>query len=254
MSIAAIYDIHGNLPALQAVLQAIRQMGVDEIVVGGDVVPGPLSQECLQCLVQTSNQIPVSYIRGNGERAVCDVLQDAPVSAPDCQIPAITWVANQLTAIQVSSIQRWPLTLDRVISMDDENEVVVTFCHATPRDDNEIFTVNTPASRLRPVFEPCSGALVICGHTHMQFDRVVGEKRILNAGSVGMPFDQAGAAWLLIDARGQPLWQRTVYDVQAAADQMLQSDYPGIEDFVKQYVLGTPDAKSMLDLFDSVSI
>ena len=68
MPIAAIYDIHGNLPALEAVLEEVRQAGVDGVVVGGDLIPGPMPRETLACL--TEFEIPVECIYGNGEVAV----------------------------------------------------------------------------------------------------------------------------------------------------------------------------------------
>jgi predicted phosphodiesterase len=68
MRIAAIYDIHANLPALEAVLQEIRQANVDCVVVGGDVVPGPLPLETIQCLLDLD--IPAQFIHGNVDREV----------------------------------------------------------------------------------------------------------------------------------------------------------------------------------------
>ena len=70
MSVAAIYDIHGNLPALEAVLQDIRQSDVNQIVVGGDVVPGPMPLETIDCLLALD--VPTQFIQGNGESATAD--------------------------------------------------------------------------------------------------------------------------------------------------------------------------------------
>jgi Icc-related predicted phosphoesterase len=68
MRVAATYDIHGNLPALEAVIQDIRQADVDHVVVGGDVLPGPMPRETLACLLNLD--IPVRFIKGNGDREV----------------------------------------------------------------------------------------------------------------------------------------------------------------------------------------
>lgn len=68
MRVAAIYDIHANFPALEAVLQDIRQAEVDQVVVGGDVLPGPMPNETIKCLLNLD--IPVQFIQGNGDR-VC---------------------------------------------------------------------------------------------------------------------------------------------------------------------------------------
>ena len=70
MKIAAIYDIHGNLPALEAVLSEIDREGVDVIVVGGDIVPGPMSRDVLEMLLNLGDR--VSWIRGNCERDVVE--------------------------------------------------------------------------------------------------------------------------------------------------------------------------------------
>jgi hypothetical protein len=83
------------------------------------------------------------------------------------------------------------------VEIDDLGPVL--FCHATPRDDNEIFTRLTPEEILLPIFEGQDARLIVCGHTHMQFDRMIGKVRVLNAGSVGMPFGEPGAYWLLLE-------------------------------------------------------
>ena len=82
MGIAALYDIHGNLPALEAVLDDVRTADVDSIVIGGDVVPGPLPRETLACL--EALEIPVRFLHGNGESAVLAELagKDSAVPAP----------------------------------------------------------------------------------------------------------------------------------------------------------------------------
>jgi predicted phosphodiesterase len=221
MRLAALYDIHGNLPALRAVLDEIRLEGVDEIVVGGDVVPGPMAGECLAALQGLS--VPVRYLYGNGERNVLAAHRDEELGrVPQAFHEAIRWVARQLSAEQLADLASWPLTVELEIpGLGD-----VLFCHATPRDENEIFTRLTPEDRLRPLFEATDAALVICGHTHMQFDRRVGQVRVVNAGSVGMPFGEPGAYWTLLGPQGvQP--RHTTYDLEAAATRLAATGYPG---------------------------
>ena len=75
MRVAALYDIHGNLPALDAVLEDIRQVGVDRIVVGGDVLPGPMPRETMARLLELN--IPTQFIYGNGDLAMLAQLQAA---------------------------------------------------------------------------------------------------------------------------------------------------------------------------------
>src|SRR4029079_10818021 len=101
--------------------------------------------------------------------------------------------------------------------------------------ETEIFTRRTPEEVLLPVFAGVAADLVVCGHTHMPFDRTVGRLRVVNAGSVGMPFDVPGAAWLLLGPGIEP--RRTAYDLEAAAARIRRSDYPDASDFAERYVL-----------------
>ncbi len=122
------------------------------------------------------------------------------------------------------------------------------FCHATPRDDNEIFTRRTPEPRLLPVFEDTGAPLVVCGHTHMQFDRRIGKVRVVNAGSVGMPFGQPGAHWALLD-RGDIQLKRTHYDLEAAAARIRVTRYPA--DFDVQRL---PTKEEMPEVFEAAAL
>lgn len=103
MRVAAIYDIHGNLPALEAVLEEIRQAEVDHIVVGGDVLPGPMPCETLTCLLQLNT--PVQFIRGNGEAAVLE-----PDATPQQYRDTVRWVAQQLHPEHKRLLANWPKT------------------------------------------------------------------------------------------------------------------------------------------------
>jgi diadenosine tetraphosphatase ApaH/serine/threonine PP2A family protein phosphatase len=123
----------------------------------------------------------------------------------------------------------------------------VLFCHATPRNENDIFLDSTAEELLSPAFEPAQAAVVVCGHTHMQFDRIVGKTRIVNAGSVGMPFGPAGADWLLLGP-GVDL-RHTNYDLDAAAERIRGSGYPAAEEFAARYILNPPSAADMVALF-----
>jgi predicted phosphodiesterase len=110
MQVAAIYDIHGNLPALEAVLQDIRQAEVDRLVVGGDVVPGPMPRETLTCLLDLC--IPVQFIYGNGEVAVLEQMAGRdPATVPQQYRPIIRWTAQQLHSEYEVLLARWPKTL-----------------------------------------------------------------------------------------------------------------------------------------------
>jgi len=243
MRLAAIYDIHGNLPALEAVLADIEKEGVDWIVVGGDVVPGPMPCETLATLLHCPTSI--HFIRGNGEADVLAVHRgEVPARVPERILEVLHWVADELPAEHLSQLAQWPLTL--TLQMPELGKVM--FCHATPRDDNEIFTRRTPEHRLRSVFEGIDAAVVVCGHTHMQFDRGIGELRVINAGSVGMPFGEPGAYWVLlgtdVELRCSP------YDLVGATERIHATLYPQAEDF---NILQPPTESQMLEVMEAAA-
>jgi predicted phosphodiesterase len=127
----------------------------------------------------------------------------------------------------------------------------VLFCHGTPRSEVEIFTRLTREERLAPVFAELGADLVVCGHTHMQFDRTIAGIRVVNAGSVGMPFGSPGADWALIgrDVR----LRHTSYDLQKAAVRIRETNYPQAEEFAARYVLQPPSEAEMLPVFTDAS-
>jgi predicted phosphodiesterase len=247
MRVAAIYDIHGNLPALEAVLQEIRREGVDQVVVGGDVVPGPMPVETLACLLDLD--IPVQFIRGNGEVAVLALMAGTnPGALPEQALEAVRWTAQQLHPEHERLVAGWPRTLRLAIRGLGE----VLFCHATPRSETECFTRLTPEDRLRPIFDGLDVPLVICGHTHMPFDRTIGRVRVVNAGSVGMPFGEPGADWLLLGPDVQ--LRHTPYDLARAAGRIRETDDPQAQHFAARNVLQPPSEGEMLELFSRVEL
>jgi putative phosphoesterase len=242
MRVAAIYDIHGNLPALEAVLHDIRQSKVELVVVGGDIVPGPMPHETLARLLDFD--IPVRFIQGNGEiDALAELAGTGAVRVPEQYRGIVRWSAQQLYPEYVPLLASWPKTL-RVEIVGLGN---VLFCHATPRDDNEIFTSLTSEERLLPIFQGLDVSMVVCGHTHMQFDRLVGNIRVVNAGSVGMPFGEPGADWLLLHPDVH--FQHTSYDLAIAAERVRKTKYPQTEEFVANYVLQPPSKEKMLEAY-----
>ena len=248
MRVAALYDIHSNLPALVAVLREIHDIGVDRIVVGGDVLPGPMPRETMARLLELD--VPTQFIYGNGDLAVLAQLQAADPSAvtywgtssgapvPEPLRETMRWTAGQIAEYQ-EVLASWPLTV--TIEIDGLGKAL--FCHATPRNETEIFTRVTPEERLVPVFSGVDAALVICGHTHMQFDRTVGLLRVVNAGSVGMPFGSTGADWLLLGPSIE--LRKTQYDLNAAAERFRQTKYPMVEEMAVRYILNPPSEQEL---------
>jgi putative phosphoesterase len=248
MRVAALYDIHGNLPALEAVIQDIRRVVVDHIVVGGDVFPGPMPVETLRVLLDLD--IPVQFIHGNGDRVVLAQMAGKDISeVPEQYREVIRWTAQQLDQGHKRLLATWPATLS--VKVGELGEVL--FCHATPRNDTDVFTGLTPEDRLLAVFEGLDVSLVVCGHTHMQFDRTIGKIRVVNAGSVGMPFAQPpGAYWLLLGSDVE--LRHTTYDFAKAAERIRATDFPQAEDLAVRYVLRPPSEPESLELFSRVEL
>jgi predicted phosphodiesterase len=244
--VAALYDIHSNLPALDAVLHDVRQARADEIVVGGDLLPGPMPRQCLQRL--RALEIPVRWLRGNGDREALTLAAGGESSVPEQHRASVRWSGEQLTADEFQFVASWPPT--QRLDIDGLGEVL--FCHATPQNDTDIFTIATPVDRLLPLFRGLTVAAVICGHTHMPFDRRVGALRVINAGSVGMPWGQPGADWLLIGP-GFEL-QHTAYPLETAANRIRASGYPMAEAFAAEYVLNPPSAQKMIERYRAVEV
>jgi predicted phosphodiesterase len=243
MRVAALYDIHGNMLALEATLQEVRDARVDLVVVGGDVLPGPMPRETLARLMAL--KIPVRFIQGNGERIVATYLAGGDISeVPQAHREVIEWTARQLAADQRQAIARWPSSYD----LDIPEIGRTLFCHATPRNDSEIFTRVTAEERLAVVFGDVDASVVVCGHTHMQFDRMVGQRRVINAGSIGMPFQSPpGAYWLLLGPDVQ--LRRTDYDFATAAEVIRKTAYPQLEPLAVRYVLSPPAEEETLQMY-----
>ena len=237
--VAALYDIHGNLPALEAVLDEVTGAGADTIVVGGDVLPGPMPKECIDRLLNTG--LPTHFIRGNGESAALQIWRGrVPERVPEAFRPAVQWSAAQLPDEYRRAVATWALTIHASIAGLGD----VLFCHATARNDTELITRLSPDERIREVFPGDKSEIAVCGHTHMQFDRTVDALRVVNAGSVGMPFGEQGAYWLLLGPDVQLM--RTSYDLEAAAKRLRTSSFPDVSTFVERQVLNRPSEEQIL--------
>ena len=247
ISVAVLNDIHGNLPALEAVLDEIASAGVERVIVGGDVLPGPMPHETIARLLALD--VPVQFIHGNGDRVVrAQMNGQEPAEVPEPFRDIIRWTAAQLSREDEQLLASWPLTLQvQVLGLGD-----VFVCHATPRNDLEIFTRLTPDERLLPVFAGVDAPLVVCGHTHMQFDRKVGATRVVNAGSVGMPFQDPGAYWLLLGPDVQ--LRKTTYDLEKAARLVRQTTYPRADEFAARNILQPPTEAATLEAFKNAEL
>ncbi len=200
MRIAALYDVHGMPWALEAVLAELSGERVDAVVFGGDLVAGPFPAETLAL----ARGVPgARFVRGNAERD------------PDERVAAILGVD------EVEEQRRWPAN----VVLDD-----VLFCHAAPASDMEMITDASSDEKIAALLDGVDERLVVGGHTHMQQRR----GRYVNAGSVGMPYEgDVAAFWLLVDD-GEPSFRRTPFDVDAAIDVLLHSDWPDAREFADE--------------------
>jgi len=220
-SVAALYDIHGNLPALDAVLGELRADPPDAVVVGGDVAAGPMPLEVLTRLRELP--WPVHWIRGNADRAVVmgfdgtipPELQDHPLFRGDA------WAATFLSRQDRDFLDALP----PLLALELESLGEVLFCHGTARSDEERVTTATPVERLARVLAEAGAELLVGGHTHRQFDRTAGGRRMVNAGSIGRPYEHApGAYWLRLGPEVR--LRRTRYDTAAADAAFRSLGYP----------------------------
>ena len=190
MPVAALYDIHGNLAALEAVLAEVPDDAT--IVVGGDVCAGgDQPSETLARLRSLGDR--VRWVRGNADR---ELYPGEEGLAPPEVVEA---TRSGLSEDEIAFLHQLPETQQ----IDD-----VLYCHASPRNDVDIFTERTPEDRLAPLFEGLDVATVVCGHTHTQFERTVAGVRVINAGSVGMAYEEEPGAYWLLDL----VHRRTPYD------------------------------------------
>jgi predicted phosphodiesterase len=242
MRVAALYDVEGNLPALEAVLSEVERERPDAVVVGGDIVTGPMPSETLNRLRGLER---AHFLRGNADRWVVEVQRgERPDGLPDDVVDALGWTAEQLSDEQIDFLAGLPQT----ITLDVDGFGRVCFCHATPRDDNEIFTERTPADAMAEVLAGTTEATIVCGHTHMQFDRRIGRWRVVNAGSVGVPWDDGREPrWALLGP--DVAFRRTALDQERVAQKIRATSWPGTDEFLGD----TRTRDEVLQLFEQAA-
>ncbi|MGH2755338.1 MAG: metallophosphoesterase family protein [Actinomycetota bacterium] len=231
MRVAALYDIHGNLPALRAVLTDVERAGADLVLFGGDLAWGPLPRETMD-VVMTFEENAL-FVRGNADREVAARL--GTEDGLDDWVAAVnTWAADELTQLQRDFLQAQS---DSAV-LDIDGVGPVFFCHGSPRSDEENITTATPDDRLEEMLAAVMQPTVVCGHTHAQFERGIGSRMIVNAGSVGLPFGPPGAYWALLGP--ERCLMRTTYDYAEAAEMFRSKAGPGADDFAEHVVAPPP--------------
>jgi predicted phosphodiesterase len=246
--VAALYDIHGNLPALRAVLAELEREPVDHIVIGGDVANGPLPVQTLDTLIGLGTA--ASYVMGNGDIEVAAAYDGedlaASVLAESPAARSAVFAAGLISPDQRRLIDSFASTV--TLEIDGLGEVL--FCHGSPRSDTEIITALTPGQRLGEILDDVRTRTIVGGHTHRQFDRRLPWHRFINAGSVGMPYEGAPAAfWALLGPDVE--LRSTDYDVTAALEQLRSGGFPDTDAMLEESLLNPMDADAVSQLFEN---
>jgi predicted phosphodiesterase len=236
MRAAVLADIHANLPALDAVLGEPSLADVDAVVLLGDIALGPMPAETLDRLAELGDR--AIWVHGNCEREIITAFDGGEVPGPFGADAAAS--AGLIGRAHRDRLDRLPLT----VTLDIDGLGPTLFCHASPRRDDEMLLVDSPPERWAAALDGVEAGVVVCGHTHMPFDRLAGGRRVVNPGSVGMPYGHPGAGWALLGP-GVTLRQ-TSYDAAAAARVIGGSQYPGAGQWAADYVLNHyPDTEAL---------
>jgi predicted phosphodiesterase len=236
MRIAVLNDVHGNLAALEAVLAEPDVAAADLVLLGGDVVPGPEPAQVLELVRGLGRR--ARWLRGNGEREVWQAHLTRDMDADD----VAAWTKRRLDVRDLARMRELPLAIE----LDG-----TIFCHATPTDDGAFFTPLTSDADVLAAVAPVSSGLLVVGHTHSQFDRRIGELRIVNPGSVGLPYEGSPAArWALLDGP-QVYLRATQYDVGAAIATWEASGFPAAEEWAG-WLRDNPSAESVALHFEGL--
>jgi putative phosphoesterase len=239
MQVAVLADVHGNLPALRAVLTEVDRERVDALVVAGDVVAGAYPREALELLAGRPE--PVVWVRGNAEREAVAAWDGAP-TADDPGGRAAVWSARGLDRQWRDRLNAWPIAavLDGI-----------RYCHGSPRRDDEVLTRATPDAVLRDALRAVDEPVVVGGHTHQQFVRELSATpTYINAGSVGMPYEgRPGAFWLLMHDR-RPQLRATAYDLDGAVAELRRSGFGDVEEQISESLIDPVDADWVTAFFE----
>jgi predicted phosphodiesterase len=218
----------------------LGEVDAETLLVGGDAVLGPMPRETLRLLRERG----ATFIRGNCDRAV-----GGGVPNDDPWVDRITWVREQLDDEELAFLRGLPHPL----SLEVDGLGPVLFCHGSPRSDEELLTAITPPKRLDPILDGVREDVVVCGHTHAQFDRLVGDRRLVNAGSVGMAYEgEPGiAAWALLGPTVE--LRRTRFDVERATRLVRETGLPRADEFADETLLHPPTAEEVTAHFEALA-
>lgn len=227
-TVAVLSDIHGVLPALERVLLEPAVADAELIVVTGDHTWGPQPTEVLDRLTSLGDRVVL--VRGNADRELLQMSRGVDVGLADD--PLAVWGAAQLQ----SEHQQLLDTMPEQITVEIEGFGLVRFCHATPRDDEEVVLVDSRLARWADVLSDLPGDVrtVVFGHTHMPFLRLVDGRLIVNPGSVGLPYGRPGVHWAIL-AGGTVSMGRTRIDPDVLVSEVISgSALPGVAQWAEE--------------------
>lgn len=228
MRVAALPDVHGNAPALEAVLEEVEREAPDLVVFCGDLTWGSLPQETL-ALVRAL-ELPARFVRGNADRMVG---VETEGRGP--------WMTQQHTLEDLAFLARFEPT----VIVDVDGLGPTCFCHGSPRSDEECVTERTPAKRIHEFMADRDERVVVTAHVHLQYDRTVDGVRCVGPGSVGLPYGEGGSAhWALLGPKVE--LRRTDYDVEGAVALMRATDDPRVE-VVVELMLSPPSRDEVIE-------
>jgi putative phosphoesterase len=228
MRVAALPDVHGNAPALEAVLREVERKAPDLVVFCGDLTWGSLPQETLALVRELA--LPARFVRGNADRMVG---VETEGRGP--------WMTAQHTADDIAFLR----TFEPTLTVDVGGLGPVCFSHGSPRSDEECVTPATPAERVHEFMEGRDEKVVVTGHVHLQYDRTVDGIRCVGPGSVGLPYGEGGSAhWAVLGPDVE--LRRTPYDVEAAVELMRATDDPRVEAVV-ELMLTPPSREEVIE-------
>jgi predicted phosphodiesterase len=241
-SVAVLSDIHGVLPALEAVLAEPDVAAAGLIVLTGDIASGPQPAAVLDRLLALGDQ--AVWVRGNADRELVALARGEDIEVPDEITP---WAAEQLSASHLD----WLAGLSHPVTLDVGGFGPVLFCHGSPRDDEEVVLADTRLERWAEVLDgvPPEVMTVVCGHTHMPFVRLAHRRQIINPGSVGMPYGRAGAHWALLSG-GAVTLRRSEFDLRQACEDLCRlSSFPGVAGWADYFLYSRASDAEALTAF-----
>ena len=227
-TVAVLSDIHGVLPALERVLIEPAVADAELIVVTGDHTWGPQPTEVLDRLTSLGGRAVL--VRGNADRELLQMSHGIDIGLADDLLSV--WGASQLRPHHQELLEAMP----EQVTIEVDGFGPVRFCHATPRNDEEVVLVDSQLERWADVLSdlPADVRTVVCGHTHMPFVRLVDGRLIVNPGSVGLPYGRAGAHWAILADGAVTMGRTLIEPADLVKEVVARSGLPGVTQWAEE--------------------